>query len=434
MRRFAVLLLCLAAALPAAAVETVVSSDTGAEVQEIMALISRVREKDFTGPIAAADQSLADFEAYLDRTLAAQTPPDLAAHFETVVRTVGLYRGESLGDFRAMTKMVMMSQAAAYYDPESATFYVVMDDLNDALRRPIYAHELTHGLQDQYHDLNAFLLHRTAELNDDELLARQSVVEGEATYVMTIASVVDMMGVTPTREMLGVGIQMQAAMDAKQMTAMLDGSPVLAEMGQGMADAAAAMDDIPAFLMETLMGSYLKGQAFVHAVQADGWEAVDRLYAAPPVSSEQILHPEKYAAGETPVRFDLAGIDPSLTAGWELLHANTLGELQWRIVFDEHGLADVAEVAAAGWDGDAYGVYQDAAGATLLLLATHWDSERDAAEFEAAYQGVIDAKGGHGAVTRLVRRDGRWVGVVEGGSPATALTRLDALAALPRTR
>lgn len=434
MRRFAVLLLCLAAALPAAAVETALTADPAVEVREIMELISRVREKDFTGPIAAADQSLEDFEAYLDRTLAEQTPPDLAAHFETVVRTVGLYRGESLGDFQAMTKMVMMSQAAAYYDPESATFYVVMDDLNDALRRPIYAHELTHGLQDQHHDLNAFLLHQAGVMNDDELLARQSVVEGEATYVMTIASVVDMMGVTPTREMLGIGIQMQAAMDAKQMTAMLDGSPVLEEMGEDMAAAAAAMDDIPAFLMETLMGSYLKGQAFVHAVQADGWEAVDRLYAAPPVSSEQILHPEKYAAGETPVRFDLAELDPSLTAGWTLLHANTLGELQWRIVFDEHGLADVAEVAAAGWDGDAYGVFQDDAGATLLLLATHWDTEADAADFEAAYQGVIDAKGGHGAVSRLVRRDGRWVGVVEGGSPATALTRLDALAALPRAR
>lgn len=414
--------------------DTAAPADPAVEVKEVMALIEQVRGKEFTAGIRAEAQSLADFEAYLDRHLAAQIPPGMDEHFETVVRAVGLYRGESLGDFKSMTKMVMMSQAAAYYDPDTSTFFIVMDDLPDTMRRPLFAHELTHGLQDQHHDLNAYLLSQAGALSDDEIYARQSVVEGEATYVMTMASVVDMLGVVPGREMLGIGIAMQAGMSAAQMGAMLEGSPMLENMGGDLAEAAAAMDEIPAFMMETLLGSYLKGQAFVHEMQAGGWEAVDALYAKPPVSTEQILHPEKYAAGETPVRFDLESLDPELTRGWEKLHANVLGELQWRVVFGEHGLGDVANAAADGWDGDAYAVYADDAGATLLLLATHWDTDEDASHFEAAYQGVIDAKGGHGAVTRLVRRSGRWVGVVEGGDPATALDRLAALEALPRPR
>ncbi|MCB1150681.1 hypothetical protein KDK88_04000, partial [bacterium] len=386
MPRTAALLLCLLAALPAAAVETVTDASPALEVEEIMHLIEKVREKPFLESIRAADQSVADFEAYLDRTLDAQIPPELAENYETIMRAVGLYRGEGLGDFKAVSKMVMMSQAAAYYDPETAAFYVVMHDMADSMRRPVYAHELTHGLQDQHFDLNAYLLdHAGGALNDDQLLARQAVVEGEATYVMTIASVVDMLGMTPPREMLGIGIEMQAGMSAKQLSAMVEGSPVLAEMGGDMAAAVEAMDEIPAFLMETLMGSYLKGQAFIHAVQAGGWTAVDALYAKPPVSTEQILHPEKYAAGEVPVRFDLDALDPVLTQGWTRLHANTLGEMQWRVVLEEHGLDDIARDVAAGWDGDAYAVYADAADATLLLLTTHWDTEQDAEEFEAAY-------------------------------------------------
>lgn len=44
---------------------------------------------------------------------------------------------------------------------------------------------LHHGLQDQYWDLEGWLLEGMANgLNDDELFARQAVVEGEATYAM----------------------------------------------------------------------------------------------------------------------------------------------------------------------------------------------------------------------------------------------------------
>lgn len=429
MRPWPIVLLALAA-LTVAVTVSAQAADRTAEVAELQDLVAEIRGRPFTRPIAAVNQSDRDFEAYLDRQLASQLAPGLAEHFETVVRAVGLYRGEELGDILDLSKQVMMTQAAAYYDPDTSTFYIVLDELPDAMRRPLFAHELTHGLQDQYHDLDAYLLDQGGgRLDDDALLARQAVVEGEATYVMTVASVKDVLGVVPAREMLGMAISVQAGMSTEQLAAMAatgaDGE---------LAEAAAAMENIPAFLMETLLGSYMKGQAFVFEIQADGWSAVDRLFTHPPLSTEQILHPEKYTAGETPVRFDLETLPAELTRGWTRLHANVLGEMQWRIVLREHGLGDIAGLASAGWDGDAYAVYTDDAGATLLLLATHWDTQQDAEDFAAAYQGVIDAKGGHGATTRLLRHDGRFVGIVEGGSPETALTRLDALKTLHRER
>ena len=86
-----------------------------------------------------------------------------------------------------MTKAVMQSQVAAYYDPESDAFYVVTQDLSEQMLGGLYAHELYHGLQDQHYNLDEYILSQTGgKLNDDELLARQAVVEGEATYIMTL--------------------------------------------------------------------------------------------------------------------------------------------------------------------------------------------------------------------------------------------------------
>ena len=419
MRQFIVALIFIAIATTALA-------DATTEVAEIQTLIEEIRGKTFTHEITAHQQTMADFEAYLDHTLAKQAQAGLTEHYETIVRAVGLYTGPPLGDFQQMTKMVMMSQAAAYYDPETEAFYIVMLELSDMMRRPLFAHELTHGLQDQYFDLNAYLLDQAdGTLNDDELLARQSVVEGEATYVMTMASVKDLMGIVPSRDLLGMSIDMQADLSAKQMGSMLESSPVTQQMSGDLAEAAAAMDDIPAFMLETLLGSYLKGQAFVFAVQAGGWGAVDSLFVDPPVSTEQILHPEKYTAREEPRRFDLGMLSTSLFKDWTYLHSNVMGELQWRVVFDEHGLSGLAKSAADGWDGDAYAVYQNDDGATLMLMATHWDTDQDADVFEAAYQGVIDAKGGHGETTRLMVREGRFIGIVEGGDARRAVDRLD---------
>lgn len=409
----------------------VAMADSSNEVAEIQALIEEIRGKSFTAAITAQNQTLEEFEAYLDRTLAKQAQAGLAGHYETIVRAVGLYTGPPLGDFLQMTKLVMMSLAAAYYDPETEAFSIVMLDLPDMMRRPLFVHELTHGLQDQHHDLDAYLLDMSdGTLNDDELLARQSVVEGEATYVMTVASVKDLMGIVPSRELLGLSIDMQADLSAKQMSGMLDSSPATRQMGGGLAEAAKAIDEIPAFMIETLLGSYLKGQAFVYAVQAGGWGAVDSLFIDPPVSTEQILHPDKYIARELPRSFDLNSLDNRLFDGWTHLHTNVMGELQWRVVFDEHGLGDLAKSASDGWDGDAYAVYQDDDGATLMLMATHWDTDKDADVFEAAYQGVIDAKGGHGDVTRLMLRDRRFVGIVEGGDSRQAANRLEAMKSL----
>ncbi len=179
------------------------------------------------------------------------------------------------------------------------------------------------------------------------------------------------------------------------------------------------MDKIPPFILETLVGNYLKGAAFVFAVQGQGWPAVEKLYKEyPPQSTEQILHPEKWLAREAVTRFKWPdfGKERALR-DWELIDEDVIGEIQWRIIFKVNGeQAAGAEAAAGGWNGDRYAVFKrKGAEDTLLLLRTSWDSEAEATQFVEAYRRALAVKyqGAEEAVS--IEQQGAEVFIVEGG-------------------
>ena len=409
-----------------------------ARVASIRRDLEKLRGVKFRDEVAVEQQSIDAFRSYVDRSIVEQVPEERLASFGKIVEKLGLYRGPRLENYRETVTELMATQAIAYYDPQRATFSVVMTDLPDSVLDPTFAHELYHALQDQRHDLEAYYLSgdTTRALDDDALLARQAVVEGEATYVMTLWSIESQLGQRPERAVLSPMIRMQAAMDTATIAKMLEQSAQLG-MGSDMASAARAMTELPPFLIETLMGAYLKGMSFVFDVHADGWDRVDALYTDPPVSTEQILHPEKWRAHERPLRYtwpDLA--QHPATKGWNVLDSNVVGELQLRIVFTEHDVPGYAAARiAAGWDGDAYTVLEQRDGDALLLLwATSWDDAEQAAEFETAYRKLLAKKYPEGGeVTRVVAR-GKDVWIVEGGAESDADARVELLAGLSRER
>ncbi|MFQ5638759.1 MAG: hypothetical protein ACE5IR_12275 [bacterium] len=323
--------------------------------------IEGIRGIEFKHPVKVKNQSIDNFGRYLDKMLQKEIPERLAKNYDKVVRKLGLYRGPEIADFRTIAKQVMQSQAAAYYDPETESFYVVMQSLPQQMLKPLYVHELYHGLQDQYYDLENYVQSESAlELTDDELLARQAVVEGEATYIMTLWTYKSLLGALPDPFMLGVAINTQAELDVEQMIQLFKGQAGSADTTHGdVQKAIAAMDSIPAFLMETLVGAYLKGMRFVFEIQKKGWEEVGRLYRQPPVSSEQILHPEKWFQNEKPVKLNWPEFErDNLFSDWILLEKNAIGEIQWRIIFSEHNMRDAGKAVAAGWNGDRFAVLE----------------------------------------------------------------------------
>jgi len=383
---------------------------------QISTELVRMRGLEFIDEIAVSNQTMTEFEAYLDVEMERSIPAEREAAFGRVAMKLGLYNGPEIADASGMIRQLATSQVAAYYDPDASEFHVLLADAPLSLLAPIYAHELYHGLQDQYFNLDAYLLEGMENgLNDDEILARQSVVEGEATYIMNLWTMERAMGRTPPRWVISTAVLAQSMLSTSALSALASSDVLADSVGEELAASAQSLEEIPAFMIETMMGAYLKGMAFVHAIAADGWDSVEQLYSDPPQSTEQILHPEKWIDRDEPVLIDFPELEgESVLSDWNLLESNVIGEFQWRIIFGEFGQRQQSGALAAGWDGDRYAVLERG-DELLLFLMTTWDSEADAEEFAAAYTALLDSKYAEVDMPVLVERQSADVLIVEGG-------------------
>ncbi len=281
--------------------------------------------------------------------------------------------GSSLHD---LFVKLLGSQVAGYYDPDTKQLYVVSrSGAIGALEKTIFAHEYDHALQDQNFGLENLDLESVG--HGDATLAHQAVAEGDATLLMTIWAQSNL----TTAELIQLA---QAASDP---------------------EAAKTLAEMPDILKETLTFPYTAGMELVVAAQASsgGWKGVDALYQKPPASTEQVLHPEKYTAGEAPIGVSFPkDLAKRLGAGWTVAMEDTFGEFQLGVWLKSAGKvpAATATTAAAGWGGDRVALVTngDRAG---VVLDTRWDTPADAAEFAAAAQTALDAIGGHHAMIAI---------------------------------
>lgn len=276
---------------------------------------------------------------------------------------------------------LVVSQAGGFYDP-AEKHVILPDDLEefmgqmvgdmvaqadgfmDPIMRNIMTHEFTHALQDQHHDLNAIM--DVAMDDDDVRLAITALVEGDATLI-------------------GTGALMS---DDGDMTNLLKQDPAAmgSMMGAGGGMMGAEANAMPAILKETLIFPYMYGYILVTTmVQEGGFAAVDRAFGDPPLSSEQLLHIEKYLGEERDDPIEITLPDVNLAElGWEPVGQNVMGEFQTRVLLG--GSPDAIE-AAKGWDGDRYQVWQHEDGRLGLAWISVWDSDAEAMQFaeELAY-------------------------------------------------
>src|SRR6185312_123349 len=94
-----------------------------------------------------------------------------------------------------------------------------------------------------------------------------------------------------------------------------------------------------------------------------------------PTTTEQVLHPDKYKAGEAAKPVELVPLEPSLGAGWSETARANLGEflLQDLLVLGERNNRPKAAKGADGWGGDGWVLYTKD-DARLIEVSTVWDS------------------------------------------------------------
>ena len=319
---------------------------SGAELQEEVAELGGVP---FRREVPLEYMSRRELGAYLKELMDSEYPE---ARAKTDQRTlVGFDLLSPDTDLRAPRAKVLEENVAGFYDerPGRKRLYAVSEDQRlTPSNQLVLAHELRHALQDQYADVHGALPASVGDY-DDRRIAFLSLLEGDATLVMERFLVARLPGVGG---------------DA--------GMPDLSDLSLP----APPVPGVPPVVRDQLVMPYVAGRDLARAIlKAQGLGGLKEAWSRPPRSTEQVLHPERYAEGEEPRPVDLAYVPPRATP----LNEGVLGELLVRTLLEDA----TPQAASEGWGGDRYRVW-DLGGRTLLVWRSVWDTPRDAEEFLAA--------------------------------------------------
>jgi hypothetical protein len=274
-------------------------------------------------------------------------------------------------DLAASTVDLLTEQAAAFYDYNKRKLFLT-DTTSDESQDEVLAHELAHALADQNFNLARYI--RQGRKNDDGSTARLSVMEGQATWLMTEYA-------------------------AHRQGQTLFGNQALAASMAGMADSGGGQfpvfENAPLYLRRSLVFPYTEGMLFQGAVlERDHKRGFAEVFTDPPISTQQILHPDKYFAKVVPTAPALP--DPHLPRGYKGLVGGTMGELEHGILLEQYvGKAEAKEMAPH-WRGCRFELRENKkAGRVVLLYAVEWDDDTAAARYFSFYRQVLEKKWKH---------------------------------------
>lgn len=180
--------------------------------------------------------------------------------------------------------------------------------------------------------------------------------------------------------LLAAGVK---AEDAKLLPAQLN----IAAQVAGEIDKLAA--SLPDFLRRQLTFPYRHGNQFVYwAFRLKGWQGVNGLYTSPPLSTAEILHPEKYfVEREAPLRFFPVQLLRRFKESPVV--EQSLGEdvIVGLLARDRSVSTDIA----ARWRGDQLFAFAESGNPTIIWFSS-WRTEDQAQEFLRAYRRVLEAR------------------------------------------
>ncbi|HUF27984.1 MAG TPA: hypothetical protein VMM18_13495 [Gemmatimonadaceae bacterium] len=338
----------------------------GARVADAIPRIERAVGLPFRTPPRLEARSREQVRQFLENRFNEDLPTRELAGAERAYKRFGLLPDTM--QLRAFLLDLLTEQVVGYYDPRTKVLYVVEDAPDDLVGLTI-THELVHALQDQYINLDSI---QNLEGDNDRQSALQAVIEGQATYEQLAV-------------MLG---------NRNFAEAIPGGWDRIRDLIRENSSAMPLFSAAPMLIQETLIFPYVNGAEFVRRFRQRHSESV--LFDDLPISTEQILHAEKFdpATRDHPIRLTLP---PS--AEGTLVYENNLGEFETRLFLFQH-LRDVgvAGRGAMGWGGDRYRIVEGRQGESIVWVSV-WDTPLDAAGFHDLMIRVIQRRFGAGEGT-----------------------------------
>ncbi len=340
---------------------------------DVLRDVSRIRGLELKTPIGKGVRTRKQIRALLKQSIdEAYAPGELETERLFLVKLGLIPSSLKLAEFLVDLEA---DQIAGYYEPRAKSFYIA-DWLPAEEQKTVMVHELTHALQHQHYEMNAF--QDRIEGNDDQAMARLSVLEGDAMLVM-LEYMLEPMG--------------RSMIELPNFKMIFDYVSQLSEPEEGSKEAK-ILESAPLFFQESAIFPYISGAAFVQTFRkVKTWKQVDALYQRIPKSTEQVMHLPKYLIEkDEPTEVEAAFPDELSEAEWKQVYKNVLGEFGLGIVLRQSYDSGDAGRAAKGWDGDCAQLFKSTSGKLALSIGSVWDSPYDANHFYKCYQTVVSKK------------------------------------------
>lgn len=280
---------------------------------------------------------------------------------EELYKTLGLLDEDD--DLEKIIKDIFFQQTIALFDDESESVYIFSDASTIGTFEELgYAGTVMGGLQQQHFDISEKRRKVREGGNFDEDRALKAFIEGDVFVVL--------------ESYVNIFFSEEQAAELREPLPdnLLKVAPTVVR-NAGLFPQKEGFNFVVTFLQSP-----------------GGWDAVNSIYSRLPVSTEQIIHPEKYALGETPVTPELPDLVDAPGKGWNLISMNTMGEFLLRTYLEEHLESATASIAAEGWGGDRYVLLTGPEAERMLVLQINWDTPEDGDEFIEAYQAFAESK------------------------------------------
>jgi hypothetical protein len=330
----------------------------------------------FTTPPRSAVRTREDVRRYLTNKLDEELTPERAQGVEAAYRLFGMMPDSV--DLRTLLLNLLTEQVVGYYDADSAMFFGVAGAQPDQLGVTV-AHEMVHALQGQYLPLDSLL---KARGDNDRATAAQAILEGQAM----LASIQVM---APSHDVLH---------DDAVWT-------MLRQQTRSAQNTMPAFGAAPMIVREGLVFPYVEGAMFMRWWETQSAHADTVPFGTlMPQSSEEILHPDRYARGDVPLHVVIAPVPGDST-----LHEDGLGELETVLLGTVlSGRSQPSYDPPLGWGGDRYRVIVTPDGPALVWYLI-FDDAASAARFDASTGALLrkQVRAGYRAAFEMLDVSGR---------------------------
>jgi hypothetical protein len=367
---FSGLLILLAWCAPVPAAHRRASDDpVFSQINSIVKVLSEITGMEEKRPVPYARMSKRQLRQFLSRRIKKTLRPEEIHADEMALKMFGLVPHDF--DLKKSTVELLTEQAAAFYDYDDKKLFL-LENSSVSAEITTLAHELSHALADQHFNLEKFMEENSAD--DDENLARTAVVEGEASWLMFAYSLKQSgEPIEPTPEML----------------------KILADSSESSTGDYPVLKQSPLYIQQSLLFPYMNGTAFFDAVyRKEGKKAFVSVFKEPPTDSAQIIHPQRYFAHEKATKPELPKLPPQPNE-YEI-GEGSMGEFDHQILLQQYLDGKEARTLAPHLRGGDFKIIS--AGKTrrpVLLYASEWDSEANAAAYFRDYQKVLSSKWKH---------------------------------------